>query len=568
MKYITWLIGGLLLLSMSCTTAVDLKPRSLQVEKENETSEPGCAYFYFLWGKSAENDRRYEEALQAYEKVLVCDPETEYVIRDIALLLIKLDRKKEAVEWLNNIVKRNPDDVANRLLLAQLYAGMADFEKAIATYNEILKIKEDQKTLIMLGSLYAQIKQYDKAREYLERLLALNPDSYMGNYYLARLYREQRMFSKALASYEKTLAINWSSRLAYEAAELDEQQGRFEEAAALYRRILEEDESDETARSRLINVYLQMDKVDSALEQLQEMKAVATDPEMVDFTISRLLLAKERYDEAITLLSAIIAEDPGQQAARYLLALAYQQKGETQKAVELLKSIPATAEVYEDAILFLVRITRSEKDIAGAIRILEEALAGGERPGKMSFYIVLASLYRENDEPEKGREIFDQAEGLFPDSGELLFEYGMFLEQSGDQAGAMEKMQQALELEPGNAGALNYVGYTWADKGINLEQALKYVEQAVELKPEDGFIRDSLGWVYFRMGDIDRAIKELERAVELVDDDAVIHEHLGDAYRQAGKSAQARIHYEKALATQKDEEKKEDLRRKIEKLKE
>ena len=566
MQYMKWLVAGLLLICIACTAAVNLKPRPAQTASEDESPEPGCAYFYFLWGKSAENDRRYEEALQAYEKVLVCDPDTDYVIRDIAFLLIKMDRKKEAIEWLNNIVKRDPDDIENRLLLAKLYAGMADFDKAIATYNEILKINEDQQTLLMLGSLYAHIKQYDKAQEYLERLLALNPDSYMGHYYLARLYRELHLYSKALASYEKALAINWSSRLAYEVAELDEQQGRLEDAAALYRRIVEENESDEAARSRLINVYLRMDKVEFALQQLQEMKDVATDPRMVDFTISRLLIAKERYDEAITLLQSIIAADPDQQAARYLLALAYNQKGEERKAVGLLKAIPSTADVYEDAILLLVRITRSENDIGGAIRILEDILAEA-KPGKMSFYIVLASLYRENGQEDKGREIFDQAVTFFPDSDELLFEYGLYLEQSGDQAGAMEKMQQALKLEPRNAAALNYVGYTWADEGINLEQALKYIEQAVALEPEDGFIRDSLGWVYFRMGNIDQALKELEKAVELVDDDPVIREHLGDVYRQAGNSAQARIHYEKALTLQKDNDKKEEIRLKIEKLK-
>jgi len=562
-----WQVVSLLLLCISCSAAVDLKPRSSQVAMEQESTEPGCAYFYYLWGKSAENDQRYEEALQAYEKVLVCDPETDYVIRDIALLLIKLDRKREAVDWLNNIVGRNPDDIENRILLAKLYAGMAEFEKAIEIYNEILKINEDQKTLLMLGSLYAQIKQYDKAQAYLERLLALNPDSYMGHYYLARLYRELRMFDDALDSYEKTLAISWSSRLAYEMAELYEQQGRFEEAAALYRRIVEEDESDETARSRLINVYLQMDKVEFALEQLQEMKAVASDPEMVDFTISRLLIAKERYDEAIILLQSIIDANPDRYPARYLLALAHYQRREVQKATELLHSIPASAEIYEDAILLLIRITRDENDVAGAIRILEEVLAGA-KPGKMSFYVALASLYREDGQQEKGRKIFEQAAALFPDSDELFFEYGLFLEQSGDQTGAMDKTRHALELNPKNAAALNYVGYTWADKGVNLEQALKYIEQAVALRPEDGFIRDSLGWVYFRLGDIDRAIKELERALELVDDDGVIHEHLGDVYQQAGKSAQALMQYEKALALQKDEDKRVELRLKIEALKE
>ena len=567
MKWITWLSCGLLLLCFSCTPAGDFQPRPRQVENENEIPDPGCGYFYFLWGKSAENDRRYEEALQAYEKVLVCDPEADYMVRDIALLLIKLDRKREAVDWLNNIIARNPADIENRFLLAKLYAGMTDFEKAIAVYNEILTINEDQKTLLMLGSLYAQIKQYDKAQEYLERLLELNQDSYMGHYYLARLYRELRLFGNALAAYEKTLAINWSSRLAYEVAELYEQQGRLEEASVLYQRIVAEDETDETARSRLINVYLQTDKVESALKQLQEMKAYAADPKMVDFTISRLLISKERYDEAIVILSSLIAEDTEQHAARYLLALSYQQKGDTRDAVELLRMIPATAEVYEDAVLLLVRIFRTGKDIPAAILVLEELLSN-DKPGKMSFYVVLATLYRENDQQEKGRATFDLAVELFPDSDELLFEYGLFLEQVGDQDGVMEKMQQALQLDPRNPAALNYVGYTWADNGENLEQALKYIEQAVALKPEDGFIMDSLGWVYFRLGDIDRAIKELEKALELVDDDPVIYEHLGDVYLQAGEPGKARANYEKALTFQKDEEKLESVRRKIEKLQE
>ena len=565
MKWITWLSCGLLVLCFSCSPTGNFQPRPRQVEKNNEIPDPGCGYFYFLWGKSAENDRRYEEALQAYEKVMVCEPEADYIIRDIALLLIGLDRKREAVDWLNNFIERNPADIESRFLLAKLYAGMAEFEKAIAVYNEILTINEDQKTLLMLGSLYAQIKQYDKAQEYLERLLELNPDSYMGHYYLARLYRELRLSGNALDAYEKTLAINWSSRLAYEVAELYDQQSRFEEAGVLYQRIVEEDESDETARSRLINVYLQTNKVESALEELQEMKAYAAEPKMVDFTISRLLIAKERHDEAIVVLSALIAEDPEQHVARYLLALSYQQKGDSLEAVKLLRMIPESAEVYEDSVLLLVRIFRAEKDIPAAILILEKLL-NNEKPGKMSFYVVLATLYRENDQQEKGRATFDLAVELFPDSDELLFEYGLFLEQVGDQEGVMEKMQQALRLEPRNAAALNYVGYTWADNGENLEQALKYIEQAVALKPEDGFIRDSLGWVYFRLGDIDRAIKELDRALELVDDDPVIYEHLGDVYMQTGELGMARSNYEKALTLQKDEEKLESVRRKIEQL--
>jgi tetratricopeptide (TPR) repeat protein len=567
MKLLLYLTMGLLLFCFSCTSTRTLPAPLAPDDRRNEHVDAGCAYFYFLWGKSAENDRRYDEALQAYEKVLVCDPQTEYVQRSIAMLFIKMDRKREAIEWLNKIVARHPADIHDRILEAKLYTSLGDFEMAIAAYKEILQYHEDQQALLMLGSLYARMKQYDKAQIYLERLAKLDEDSYLGYYYLARLYRELRLYDKSIDYYKKALAVTWTSRLAMETAELYEEQQQFEEAGKLYERIVEEDETDETARTRLVNVYLQMDKVDSALRELKALKVFSDEPEKVDFTIGRLLISRERYDEAIEVLSDLLAENPDHQPARYLLALAYYQKGETKEGMELLRAIPPTAEVYEDAIFLQVRIAREKEDLADAVHILAKAIAD-ESARKMSFYIVLASLYKDSGQPEKGRELLDQAEELYPDNTELLFEYGMFLERIGDQDGALARMQQVLEIEPTNAAALNYVGYTWADRGENLDKALEYIEQAVARQPHDGFIRDSLGWVYFRMGDFKRAIEELGKALELVADDPIIYEHAGDAYLQAGDLTEARTHYEKALEFTTDEKKKGELEQKLEQLKE
>jgi tetratricopeptide (TPR) repeat protein len=261
----------------------------------------------------------------------------------------------------------------------------------------------------------------------------------------------------------------------------------------------------------------------------------------------------------------MLKEDPEHHAARYLLALAYYLQGEGRKAQEQLVKIHSDAEVYEDAVLLRARIMQEMKDEEGAVRLLESAIAD-ESSRKMSFYVVLASLYREADKPENGLAVLDTAVKYFPDNAELLFEYGMFLERMGDTDGAMAKMVQVLDKEPENAAALNYVGYTWADKGENLEQALQYIERAVALRPDDGFIRDSLGWVQFRLGNVDRAIEEFTRALELVDDDPLIYEHAGDVYAKAGDLGQARFFYEKALQFFEEEKKKEAVRKKIEQL--
>ena len=128
-------------------------------------------------------------------------------------------------------------------------------------------------------------------------------------------------------------------------------------------------------------------------------------------------------------------------------------------------------------------------------------------------------------------------------------------------------MQAVLDIDPDNAAALNYVGYTWADNNVHLDEALAYIKKAVELMPEDGYIRDSLGWVYFKMGRIEQAVFELERALQLVDSDPVIMDHLGDVYLQMGKEQSALDSYEKAIELYKKEDKKKAVQEKIDSLK-
>jgi tetratricopeptide (TPR) repeat protein len=105
-----------------------------------------------------------------------------------------------------------------------------------------------------------------------------------------------------------------------------------------------------------------------------------------------------------------------------------------------------------------------------------------------------------------------------------------------------------IEINPEHADALNYIGYTYADKGIHLDKALELIERAIQYKPNSGYIIDSLGWVYFRKGQYDRALKELKKAVELAPEDPTINEHLGDAYFKKKEYEKALTVYKKALS--------------------
>ncbi|MEQ1650588.1 MAG: tetratricopeptide repeat protein [Hyphomicrobiaceae bacterium] len=126
-------------------------------------------------------------------------------------------------------------------------------------------------------------------------------------------------------------------------------------------------------------------------------------------------------------------------------------------------------------------------------------------------------------------------------------------------------LQTALKLSPDQPTVLNYLGYSWVDQGKNLKQALGYIEKAVKLKPDDGYIVDSLGWAHYRLGNFKDAVKWLERAVELRPDDPVLNDHLGDAFWRAGRLDEARFQWEQALTLKPEAEDSEKITKKLQK---
>jgi tetratricopeptide (TPR) repeat protein len=136
-----------------------------------------------------------------------------------------------------------------------------------------------------------------------------------------------------------------------------------------------------------------------------------------------------------------------------------------------------------------------------------------------------------------------------PTDWPLFYARGIANERAGRWPRAEADFQRALELQPEQPYVLNYLAYTWVEMGRNLAEARRMLERAVELRPNDGNIVDSLGWALFKMGDIPAAVRWLERAVELEPRNSVINDHLGDAYWMAGRRSEARFQWTRALRT-------------------
>ena len=166
--------------------------------------------------------------------------------------------------------------------------------------------------------------------------------------------------------------------------------------------------------------------------------------------------------------------------------------------------------------------------------------------------VSLGDLLRSNKRFAESVAAYDRAIELLSDLDKrhwtILYSRGISLERSKQWERAERDFKRALELNPDQPYVLNYLGYSWVDQGINLGPAREMIERAVKLRPNDGYIVDSLGWVLYRLKDFEGAVEHLERAVQLRPNDPTINDHLGDAYWRVGRYTEARFQWQRALA--------------------
>jgi Flp pilus assembly protein TadD len=255
-----------------------------------------------------------------------------------------------------------------------------------------------------------------------------------------------------------------------------------------------------------------------------------------DFPVLQMLVANylqsyDRLEEANSLYAAIDPASPLSRQARLSIALNLNQMDRFEEAVAELKAM--AREYPEDAepLIDLGDILRRREHFEEAVEAYDEAVA---RMGTL--------------EPRHWR---------------ILYARGMALERAKMWARAEADFLQALKFEPDQPFVLNYLGYSWVEQGKNLDEAQAMIRKAVDLRPNDGYIVDSLGWVYYQLGNYKGAVVELERAVELRPEDAVINDHLGDAYWAAGRQREARYQWRTALALQPEPDLKAKLETKI-----
>ena len=308
--------------------------------------------------------------------------------------------------------------------------------------------------------------------------------------------------------------------LVFHRALMAEASGDTEEAIHLAGRAFEAEPYVEVGAAELfhgIGVALSRDgSLDLALVFLRMGLYLDPSADVISLALGQLLDAAGQHDSANTIYDAVPATSPMKATAVVRVAQNLDATGNREEALRRLGNIVTSRPDDLDAVSVLGDLLRYDEQYVAAADAYTDALAltGGDSPSDWRFYYVRGIAY------ERAKQ-WPKAEADF---------------------------LKALELNPDQPAVLNYLGYSWIDQDMHLEEALEMIEKAVEAQPQDGYIVDSLGWAFYKLGRIDEAVQTLEQAVLLRPNDAEINDHLGDAYWKAGRKLEARFQWNVAAS--------------------
>ncbi|WP_027055726.1 tetratricopeptide repeat protein [Mesorhizobium erdmanii] len=247
-------------------------------------------------------------------------------------------------------------------------------------------------------------------------------------------------------------------------------------------------------------------------------------------------------------LQYALALRPDSDAALVQLAAVAEQLKDGEGAIALYRRIPDTSPLKElsdlQLGLNLADLDRHDEAITHLKAFVEA------HPNDMRAYLALGGVYSSKDDFRSAANLYDKAVEVLKTptaaNWNIFYQRGIAYERLKEWPKAEPNFRKALELQPDQPQVLNYLGYSWVDMNTNLKEGLAMIQKAVDLRPSDGYIVDSLGWAYFRMGRFDDSVREMERAVSLKPEDPVLNDHLGDAYWRVGRKLEATFQWNQA----------------------
>jgi len=468
-----------------------------------------------------------EEAVPLAERLLHVDRSQRLARLAIAARSLKRAQYKQARTQLSQSIRGPIADLTATIMTAWAMAGSGQAKQAVASIDHL----QGPDWYVVFKDLHAGLI-YDYAG-----------DRVQAGKRFAHAYKLDKSSIRTIDAYARWLSRN----------------GKVDEAKKVY-----EDFSKLLPHHPL---------VDQAMEELNAgkplalmVKSPAAGAAETLFGLGTALGRQGGEDIGLVYLQLAVYLEPSHPLALLSLADLYETMKKPELAVETYDRIPANAPLKRNAeiqrALNLEVLERHDE----ATKALNDIIA--KDPKDEEAVVALGNVMRARKDYKQAAEVYTKAIDLLKEPGKqnwsLYYFRGISYERSKEWPKAEADLQKSLELNPDQPQVLNYLGYSWVDQGTNLEKGIKMIRRAVELRPNDGYIVDSLGWAQYRLGNYQEASDALERAIELKPEDPVINDHLGDVYWKVGRQLEAHFQWRHARDNKPEPE---DLARIEDKLK-
>ena len=580
--------------------AIDEYKLALQNDPGSEQLNAGLAELYFKTG-------HIRDAVTESQDILKRDPNNLDARKLLGRIYLRSlgdmqggtqssEVLKLAIEQYSQIVRSEPDNSDYHLLLGRLYIIDKDYVKAEGEFKAARNIQADsEEAVVNLAYLYNEEGDTKKAVEVLQSL----PDSQRSAKLYAVLgytFEQQHEFKQAINAYKHAIDLDKDN--------LDAQRGlansllgdnQIDAALEQYKQVADADPQDAQAYVRMSEIYRRQGKFSDAMVTIKKADALVQDSQEVPYNEALIDEAQGKFDEAIQVLQALLekgakpvatyssAERNNRSVFLERLGSIYKEAGKNQLAIETFrKMIDLGDDSAKSGYGALIDAYREDKQWNQAAAVAQEGVKA--LPKDRSLKLVLAGQLADNGKADEGiamakaelkggpedREVYlalsqiygrlrrwsdaedtlSKADGLSDKPEDKRYDYylrGSFLERQKKYEPAEEMFRKVLSGDPRNSGALNYLGYMLADRGVRLDEALNLIKKALQEEPQNYAYLDSLGWAYFKLGNYDMAEETLRKAMDHNSTDATVHDHMGEVYAKTGRLKLAAAQWERAL---------------------
>lgn len=569
-------------------------------EQKSEYLSPS-ALNYYITGRIYEFSGDYEKALESYKQALVFDPFSSFLRYNMALLLIRKNEINAAIKQLTTAKESDKNDYESRLLLStilfskgeieeskkilieaksiypkkieaylklsDIYLFLRDEKSAIDALNEMLKYSEDKSgAYLKMGNIYLNRRNVKSAIESFSNALKIDPSNRDAAVMLSIAFELEEKYDNAidiLKKAQKYVADDTEIILLIGKLYLRKEDFK---SAKLYFDYAIRNSSDIVQISIAVaNTYSQEGYYEEAENILRTLTIEYKKNDELKYYLGKLLITMKRYDEGIAILEKL-SNSKLIEYSQPLICAAYLERKNYQMAYQC---------TYEKNIdnenIFFIKAESliGLKKYEEARKLLENAIK--KRELWCDAIIYLARVYEKLISKEAAISLLNEATNkydiLLDEKIRILYEIGMIYERDSKINDAIEVMKTILKINPENPEALNFIGYTYIDNNINLEQAKDMILKAYMYSSRSGAIIDSVGWMYYKLQDYQTALRYLKKAYRLIPEEPIIADHLADTYLKLNYIKEAKEIYEKILTMENLEEKlREGIKSKLQEL--